>query len=131
MRRLLTAALAAGVLSVAACGSSASSSAPAAAAPATATHGARPSASASCTLTTSFDYIERTTQPGIPASADEIGNTDYSACADSLTTFAAEAGQADGECMTIARASDNPGYDVNAVPAPPLKRVAESAGPGC
>jgi hypothetical protein len=47
-----------------------------------------------------------------------------------LSSFAATAGQADGECATIALASSNPGYDVNAVPAPPLKDVIESAGPG-
>jgi hypothetical protein len=41
------------------------------------------------------------------------------------------AGQASSECTTIALASDNPGYNVNAVPAAPLKDVIESVGPGC
>ncbi len=128
MSRLLLAAAAAAALSLAACGSAPSSPAPAspASSPAAA---AKPSAS--CKLTTTFDYIERTTEPGLQAQADEIGNADYAACADSLSTFRQEAGQADGECTTIAKASDNPGYNPDAVPAPPLKNVIMSAGPGC
>jgi len=92
---------------------------------------AKAAPSPSCTRTTTFDYIERTTEPGLQPQADEIGNTDYSDCTDSLAGFAAEAGQADGECTTIALASSNPGYDADAVPAPPLRGVIESAGPGC
>jgi hypothetical protein len=108
-----------------------SSKSAAPAVPASASHAAKPKAhvkavpSPSCT---------RTVWPPLQPQADEIGNTDYTdhaACADSLSTFASEAGQADGECTTIALASDNPGYNVNATPAPPLKDVIESAGPGC
>jgi hypothetical protein len=131
-RLLLAAALTAAALPLAACGagasSSASSSAPAAPASAPA---AAAAASASCKLKTTFDYLERTTEPGLQPQASEIGNADYAACADSLATFRQEAGQADGECTMIAKASDNPGYDVNADPAPPLKDVIMSAGPGC
>jgi hypothetical protein len=92
---------------------------------------AAPSASASCGLKTTFDYIVRDSGPGTAALASEIGNVDYSACASSLSTFRQEAGQAGGECTTIALASRNPGYNVSAVPAPPLKDVIMSAGPGC
>jgi hypothetical protein len=81
--------------------------------------------------TTTFDYIERTVWRPLQPSADEIGNTDYATCTSSLASFAAEAGQADGECTTIALASDNPGYNANATPAAPLHHVIESAGPGC
>lgn len=63
--------------------------------------------------------------------ADEIGNVDFTDCSDSLADFRQTAGQADGECTTIALASSNPGYDPDAVPAPPLKHVIEAAGPGC
>jgi hypothetical protein len=101
---------------------------PSSAPTATASAVAKPSASPSCTLTTTFDYIERTTEPGLQPQADEIGNVD---CTGSLSDFAAEAGQAEGECTTIAVASDNPGYNVNEIPAPPLKGIIESAGPGC
>jgi len=83
-----------------------------------------------CTSPT-FDYIERDVDPEAQTLAQEIGNCDLATGQDSLATFQQTAGQAPGECTTIALASDNPGYDVNAVPAPPLKDVIESAGPGC
>lgn len=73
----------------------------------------------------------RDTTPGLLASAQEIGNVDLGNCTPALSDFAAEAGQAQGECETIALASANPGYDANAVPARPLRKVIESAGPGC
>ena len=133
MRLIASAVAASAVAVLAACGSATSSSSPAA--PPSPAHAAVAKAKAapspSCKLTTSFDYIERDDDPGASVMADEIGNVDYSNCTDSLTDFAAEAGQADGECTTIALASKNPGYDVNEVPAPPLKDVIESAGPGC
>jgi hypothetical protein len=95
---------------------------------------ARLSASASCTLKTTFDYIERDDSPGASVLADVAGNVDYhyrGKCAPTLSSFAATAGRAPGECTTIALASDNPGYDASAIPAPPLKHVIKSAGPGC
>jgi hypothetical protein len=116
-----------------ACGSPSASS-PAAAPPSpahAAVAKAKAAPSPACKLTTTFDYIERDDDPGASVMADEIGNTDYSDCKSSLADFAATAGQASGECTTIALASSNPGYDVNEVPAPPLKDVIASAGPGC
>lgn len=105
---------------------------PPAAAPASATAAAvRPSASASCDLKDTPTYIVRDDDPGASVIASDIGNADYASCTTALAGFAATAGQASGECTTIALASSNPGYDVNAVPAPPLKDVIESAGPGC
>jgi hypothetical protein len=131
MRKLITAAAVTGILSVTACGSSTPAAAPAAVPSHAATHRAAPSASPSCKRTTTFDYIVRDSDPGASVMADEIGNTDYVDCKSSLADFAATAGQAPGECTTIALASDNPGYKVNQVPARPLKDVIESAGPGC
>jgi hypothetical protein len=78
-----------------------------------------------------FDYIVRDADPGASTLAQEIGNCNVATGQDSLAGFQQTAGQASGECTTIALASDNPGYDVNADPAPPLKDVIESAGPGC
>ncbi len=89
------------------------------------------SASGGCKLKITFHYIERSTEPGLQPQAMEIGNVDFGACRSSLDTFRQEAGQGGGECTTIALASDNPGYDVNASPAPPLHNVIMSAGPGC
>ena len=96
--------------------------------PATTT--AAPASVKGCTSPT-FDYIERDDLPGAQTLAQEIGNCDLATGQNSLANFQQTAGQAPGECTTIALASDNPGYDVNAVPAPPLKDVIESAGPGC
>jgi hypothetical protein len=97
--------------------------------PASTTAAAAPS-SKGCTAPT-FDYIERDADPGAQSLAQEIGNCDLATGQGSLASFRQTAGQAPGECTTIALASDNPDYDANAVPAPPLKDVIESAGPGC
>jgi hypothetical protein len=139
-RSLATTSLLAAALTLTACASVGSSTSPppsptltpgpspaVTAARATAT----PAASAACGLKTTFDYIVRTTEPGVPAAAQEIGNVDLGNCTPALADFAQTAGQAQGECTTIARARANRGYDVNAVPAPPLRRVLASAGPGC
>lgn len=132
--KLIATAVAASALAVlTACGTAASSApaAPSSSPAHAAVAKAKAAASPSCKLKTTFDYIERDSDPGASVMADEIGNVDYSNCTDSLTDFAATAGQADGECTTIALASENPGYNVDQVPAPPLKDVIESAGPGC
>jgi len=127
MKLTLTVVSAAAVIALAGCSSPALSSS---SAPPVST-AAKAAPSPACTLKTTFDYIVRDSLPGASVQASEIGNVDLSACADSLTTFRATAGQAPGECSTIALASKNPGYNVDAVPAPPLKHVIESAGPGC
>ena len=120
----------AALFATAACssGSPAASAPPATSAAATA---AAASASVKGCTGPTFDYIERDADPGAQTLAQEIGNCDLATGQDALVTFQQTVGQAPGECTTIALASDNPGYDVNAVPAPPLKHVIESAGPGC
>lgn len=129
MRLIALCAATVAAIAVAGCSSAASSSSAAPAAAVT-THKAAAKAKP-CKLKTTFDYIERTTEPGLQAQATEIGNVDLVNCTSSLKDFKATAGTADGECTTIALASKNPGYDVNKVPAPKLKHVIESAGPGC
>jgi uncharacterized protein YceK len=133
MRKLAVIAVTAVALGLAGCASTASSSSSAAptpaARPAAATVKAAPSPS--CTLKDTPTYIVRDDDPGASILASDIGNADYENCTTMLSNFAATAGQASGECATVALASDNPGYDVNAVPAAPLKDVIESAGPGC
>jgi hypothetical protein len=124
----------AAVLITTACSSgSPAASAPSAtsAAAAPATQAAVASASAKGCTGPTFDYIERDDFPGAQILAEEIGNCDLATGQDSLASFQQTAGQGTGECTTIALASDNPGYNVNAIPAPPLKDVIESAGPGC
>jgi hypothetical protein len=128
MRYFLPIAACIAAVALAGCSAASSSSSSSAPAAAVTTHKAKPKP---CKLKTKFDYIERTTEPGIQAQALEIGNVDLVNCTASLKDFQATAGQADGECTTIAKASDNPGYDAEAIPAPRLKHVIESAGPGC
>lgn len=90
-----------------------------------------PSPAASCALPDDRDLIERDDLPGVQILANEIGEVDLGNCVTTLSEFQQTAGQGQGECTTIAWASDNPGYDADAIPAPPLKKVIESAGPGC
>ena len=92
-----------------------------------------PSASSSgCALKVTHDYLVRTTEPGTPATVDEIGNVDEVNCTPALQNFASEAGTAQGECTSIALASKNPGYPVNTTgPAPRLQHIIMTAGPGC
>ena len=131
---IAAAAIAAGALAlVTACASSSSSAAAAAKPKAShsASHHPKAHASPACKRSLLPAYILRDSDPGASIMADEIGATDEENCTSSLADFAATAGQASGECTTIALASSNPGYDVNQVPAPPLRDVFESAGPGC
>lgn len=130
----LAAAVAAASIALlaAACGSHAASTAAAPAAPARAAAATVKAApSPSCTLPDTPTYIVRDDDPGASILASDVGNADYATCTTMLSNFAATAGQASGECTTVALASDNPGYNVNATPASPLKDVIESAGPGC
>jgi hypothetical protein len=90
-----------------------------------------------CPSTARFDYIERTTSPGFPALATVIGNVNVNDCKSALAEFRSNAPNAEGDCTTIALASDNPGYEQKYIfvvyqpPPPPLNKVIESAGPGC
>jgi hypothetical protein len=75
---------------------------------------------------------------GLPASANEIGDVDLINCKSTLDGWAAlhadnDADTAAGyrDCYEIAWADDNPGYNVDAVPAPRLKNVLQEAGNDC
>jgi hypothetical protein len=104
MRIITPAALAIGSLTLAACGSARPPAPAARPAPAASSVPAAPSPS--CARTTTFDYIERDTEPGRQPSALEIGNVNLEDCTPSLLDFQAETGEAQGECTTIALASD-------------------------
>jgi hypothetical protein len=129
--RLLALSACIAAIALAGCSAASSSSSSAAPAAAVTTHKAHKAKDKPCKLKTTFDYIERDSLPGTPALATEIGNVNLVNCTSSLKDFKATAGTADGECTTIAKASDNPGYNADKVPAPKLKKVIESAGPGC
>jgi hypothetical protein len=120
------------IVIVTACASTGHAAAPpAASARARASTPAASPSTATCKLKTAFDYLVRTTSPDLAASAQEIGNVDLANCTPFLQDFTQTAGTASGECTTIALASDNPGYNADASPAPPLRKVIQSAGPGC
>jgi len=119
----------AALFGLAAC--SASTSTPTPAPPAHSPAPKAAAAAAPCKLKTTFNYIERVVWPPQPATAQEIGNIDLGNCTPTLQDFTETAGTAQGECTSIALASANPGYNVNASPAPRLHRVLMRAGPGC
>jgi hypothetical protein len=77
------------------------------------------------------DMLERVVIPGLPATTQDLGSVNLGTCQTLIQSLPAEAGTEAGECTTIAWLSDNPNYDVNATPAPPLKKIQASAGPGC
>lgn len=88
-------------------------------------------ASATCALTTSRDIIVRDVTPRLPPAAQVLGDVDYAKCRPSVETLPEEAPTGPGYCTQIAWASDNPGYNADATPAAPLKKVIVEVGPGC
>ena len=84
-----------------------------------------------CTAQLTTHYIERMTEPGLVATATEVWNANLTNCTQALADFPQTVGVGAGECTQIALATDNPGYDVLATPAPPLEDVITQAGPGC
>lgn len=86
---------------------------------------------ATCNLKSQGDVIERVVVPGQPATAQELGGVNLQDCTLTFDDLAAETSTDPGYCTTAAWAADNVGYDVNAVPAPPLKKVQAKAGAAC
>lgn len=85
-------------------------------------------ASPSCDLPTSRDLIIWERSPRLPDSALEVGDADLMKCKPTLDTWKAGQPNGPGYCSKIAWASDNSGYDVDARPAPPLKKVVDQVG---
>jgi hypothetical protein len=100
-----------------------------------ATHAAAPASSAvpqdTCTLADDQHLIVRYIAPGVQDNAQELGETDASHCTPTLQWLEQTAANGPGDCTQVAWASDNPGYNADALPAPPLKKVIEAIGPGC
>lgn len=69
------------------------------------------------------DVIEWQREPGVPDSANELGGTDPEHCNWTFDTLKTSSPTGSGYCTEAAWASDNPGYDPNATPAPRLKKV--------
>lgn len=143
MRRTPVLAAAAAVLALAGCSSTAGKPAavPAAtsvpssvattAPPAPDTSSSQPAAPAETCATPlpdSGDIIVRETVPNLPASAQELGGTDPEHCVLTFDTLKTSSPTGAGYCTQAAWAADNPGYDVNATPAPLLKKVRVTIG---
>jgi hypothetical protein len=146
---LSAAAIAAGALSLTACGTASSAAAPAAPAktaprtPPARTAGASPrptakSASDACyrRKPASGDIYVRMTVPGLAAQAQELGgewtwNVTEHRCLTSVEMIIATAPTEAGNCTQVGYTADNPGYDPNATPARRLGNVAAQAGPAC
>ena len=115
-----------------------------AAAPATtAAHAARaaakatPDPSAACERRpASGDILLRMLVPTLGWQAQRLGgewswNATLRKCLTSAEMMIATAPTEAGNCTQVAYASTNPGYNPDATPAPPLKKVIAQAGPGC
>jgi hypothetical protein len=74
---------------------------------------------------------------GLPPSAIEVGDIDLARCRNVLDVWSdlhhdlADTEMGYRDRWEIAWADDNPGYDVNARPAPRLKHVLQQAGNDC
>jgi hypothetical protein len=66
--------------------------------------------------------------PRIQDSAIEVSDADLMNCKPTLDTWKAGEPTGPGYCSKIARASDNPGYDTDVRPAPPLNKVIDEVG---
>ncbi|GJO51411.1 hypothetical protein NJB1604_39430 [Mycobacterium marinum] len=62
------------------------------------------------------------------AFATKVGDVDLVHCEPTLDTWRAGEPTGPGYCSKIAWASDNPDYDVDVRPAPPLKSVIDQVG---
>lgn len=87
-----------------------------------------PSTSSTCNLPDKGDVIVREVFPNVPIDAMELGGTDPEHCTWTMDSLRTSQPTGPGYCSEVAWASDNVGYDPNAVPAPPLKKVQETIG---
>jgi hypothetical protein len=83
-----------------------------------------------CTLQTTEDMIERWVTPDLPPSAMLLGDVNIALCKATVDVLEATSPMGPGFCTQLARAVDNPGYDVDGRPAAPLREVHASGGPG-
>lgn len=86
-----------------------------------------------CKLVTKRDVIFWWKTPGHPATAQLLGDVDNATCrySYSLTDMMATSPLGPGFCSAVAFASDNPGYNVDAEPAPWLQHIINEVGAGC
>jgi hypothetical protein len=84
----------------------------------------------------SRDIYVRIIKPGTSPKARKLAGRwrwDHATgkCLTAIHFMTATAPRSDGHCTQVGYVTDNPGYDPNATPAPPLRRTAAQAGPAC
>jgi hypothetical protein len=89
------------------------------------------SAAVPCDLPHFGDLIEWQRRPGKVDSARRFSDVDKTKCEPALDGWMEGMPSGSGVCFMIGWASDNPGYNPNAVPAPPLKKVIDKVGDAC
>jgi hypothetical protein len=84
-----------------------------------------------CTLPHFGDLVEWRHQPGKTDRAYRLSDVDVKECQPTLNNWTAGLSQVPGVCYMIGWADDNVGYNVNAVPAPPLRKAMDKVGDAC
>ena len=84
-----------------------------------------------CPLPNDVEYIERDTVPRLPPSAIRLGSVYVTLCKTTVDALPLISPLGEGYCTQLALASDNPGYDENATPAAPLRKVVAQVGGSC
>ncbi|MFD9651739.1 hypothetical protein [Streptomyces mirabilis] len=69
--------------------------------------------------------------PGLPDSAQVLGDHGAADCKSTFEMLQSTSPTEAGYCTKAAYASDNPGYNADASPAAPLKKVQLAVGPAC
>lgn len=77
------------------------------------------------------DVIVWSKVPGLPDSAQRLGEYSIATCRTTFEDLPATSPTQDGYCTLAAWASDNPGYNTDATPAKRPKKVQVSVGPAC
>ena len=82
------------------------------------------------------DILVREKDPTLPYTAQQLGgnftyNYRTNTCQDGITFVLSGVSDQPGYCVQVAEASDNPGYNPDASPAPRLKKVVASKGSAC
>lgn len=116
------------VLLATACGSSSTPVAAPAESPASATR-AEPSPAKDCGPLRDVDVWMKA--PGLPTTGQVLGSYSPADCRSTFEMLEGTSPTEAGYCTKAAYASDNPGYNADASPAAPLKKVQLSVGPAC
>jgi hypothetical protein len=77
------------------------------------------------------DLLVREKAPGVPISAQLLGSVSILDCSPTVDYLQKTTPTGSGYCTWAAMSSDNPEYNVDAQPAPRLKKVIAVFGDGC